>query len=85
MSKFGKIGHNSIMIPHDGKLGSPDRLVAGAKFTKRSFFRPTGMSVALSEVGAIPDVHLMKENRCGAWLRHRNDEFNQRPSVYVAL
>lgn len=60
-------------------------IVNGAKFSGRSFFRPTAMSAALSEAGAIPAPHLVKELATTARLRHKNDNFNQRPSAYVVF
>ena len=74
------IGHNSIQIPHDGKL-----TVNGARFKASSFFRPTVMSVAMAEAGLIPDVHLVRDLSATARLRHRHDNRNQRPSAHVAF
>ncbi len=81
MPKFSApgIGHNSVQIPHDGKF------VKGAKFKARSFFRPTGMSVAMADAGIIPDVHLVRELTYAATLRHKHDNRNIRPSARVAF
>lgn len=73
------IGHNSVQIPHNGKF------VKGAKFKARSFFRPTGMSVAMSAAGIIPDVHLVRDLVCTGLLRHKHDNRNIRPSARVAF
>lgn len=55
MNKPG-IGHNSVQIPHDGKL------VAGATHgKKRHMFRPTEMSLAMAAAGIIPGSHLVSE------------------------
>jgi len=61
------------------------KILPGAKFSSSSFFRPTAMSVAMSEAGLIPAGHLVKDFSKTGLLRHRNDNFNQRPSVQVAF
>jgi hypothetical protein len=53
--------------------------------SKKSVFRPTAMSVALARAGFIPDVHLTDEHQTTLVVRNRNDNFNQRRSVTVAL
>lgn len=80
MLKFGmpSIGHNSVQIPHDGKL------VQGATF-KKKVFRPTAMSLALAKVGLIPGAHIIDELARTAVVRNRNDNYNERPSVRIAL
>lgn len=81
MSKFSspaQIGHNSVQIPHNGKF------VKGASFKARSFFRPTGMSVAMTDAGLIPNGHMVRELSCTAVLRHKNDNRNIRRSARVA-
>jgi len=59
--------------------------VPGAKFTPRSVFRPTGMSVAMAAGGVIPGHHMVRELSCTARLRHRNDTKNTRQSAYVSF
>lgn len=87
MPKFSApgIGHNSVQIPHDGVLANNGKFVKGAKFKARSFFRPTGMSVAMADAGIIPDVHLVRDLACTATLRHKHDNRNIRPSARVAF
>jgi len=64
---------------------SNQQQVDGAKFKGSSFFRPTTMSVALAEAGAIPDVHLVRDLCATARVRHRNDNLNIRRSAFVAF
>lgn len=61
------------------------QLVAGAKFKASTFFRPTGMSVAMSKSSIIPGVHLVRDFSKTCLLRHKDDRFNARPSVNVAF
>jgi len=79
------IGHNSVQIPHDGRLVDSGKFVKGAKFKARSFFRPTGMIVAMAAAGIIPDIHLVRNLACTATLRHKHDTRNGRPSARVAF
>lgn len=82
------IGHNSVQVPHDGKLQAvtpAGKIIPGAKFKAHSFFRPAAMSVALNNAGIIPGTHVVRDFPCTALLRHRSDKLNLRPSVNVAF
>lgn len=78
------IGHNSVQVPHDGKA----QFHKGANFKKvrfSTFFRPTGVSVALRDAGIIPDVHLVQDARNTGVLRHKRDKDNAERSVRVSF
>lgn len=83
-SNPAQIGHNSVQIPHDGKLVAA-QTVDGAKFKAASFFRPTGMSLAMADAGVIPAPHMIRDMTNTALLRHKRDNLNIRPSVRVAF
>ena len=59
--------------------------VNGAKFTAKSFFRPTTMSIAMAEAGLIPAGHLVRELASTAVVRHQHDNRNIRPSLRIAF
>lgn len=82
-----KIGHNSVQIPHDGKIVGGAKFKAGGfeKPKPKSFFRGTTMSIAMAEAGIIPAAHIIAETANTARVRHRNDNKNQRPSAHVAF
>lgn len=63
----------------------PNNVVKGAKFKAASFFRPTGMSLAMRDAGMIPAAHLIRDFKNTGILRHKNDVHGLRPSVQVAF
>ena len=60
-------------------------VVPGATFKASSFFRPTGLSAAMSDAGLIPAPHMIRDMTNTAILRHKRDNLNIRPSVRVAF
>lgn len=63
------------------------QIVQGATFAKKSFTRPTTMSLALEKVGliAVEQMQDIREMAAVAHVRNRNDNLNQRPSLRVVL
>ena len=84
-SNPAQIGHNSVQIPHNGVLVKAGQVIEGAKFKAASFFRPTGMSLAMADAGVIPAPHMIRDMTNTALLRHKRDNLNIRPSVRVAF
>lgn len=63
-------------------------MVPGATFKAlkaSSFFRPTGMSLAMADAGVIPAPHMIRDMVNTALLRHKRDNLNIRRPVRVAF
>ena len=60
-------------------------MLNGAKFTAKSFFRPTVMSQAMADAGLIPAPHIIKDRANTAILRNKHDNLNIRPSAHVTF